>query len=619
MTLLQFVLIDRKVSTRSVGKSYQSIIMMLVITLLMVGAIGARLTYLQLIQGERNRVLADKNRIRLIPKQPERGNIFDRKGKLLASTRLSRSVYLWPLAHKQPDWYPTLKRLSEIIEMPEADIIKRLERAGGNSPTLVLVARDITPAQIIALEENRDQLDGVEVEIEAVRDYPNGILAAHVLGYTGEINDEELLERKPEGYRLGDLIGKMGVEAAFEKELRGEWGGRQIEVDGKGKLLRILGEKPSKPGQNVQLTLDLELQKAAEKALGDHYGAVVALDPKNGAVLAMVSRPGFDPNLLSNRVSVKEWDRMQRSGTFLNRALRAFPPASTYKIITTSAALESGKYSPNTVLPTYASIRVGGITFADWNRAGFGPLGFPGAMAWSSDTFFYQVGMKIGGPTLIDWTRKYGFGKKTGIELGSEEATGLVADDAWKQRQLNEPWTIGDTVNMSIGQGFLLSTPVQVAMMFAVPANGGYLVQPHLRKDNEEAKSWRESLNMKESTIRVLHRGLRQVITGGTGRVLDVDTIPPVAGKSGTSEVAPGKKTHTWFGAYAPADKPEIVVVVFGEHSGGGGSSFAAPIVLEILEAYFGKKQPPKTEQAKPAAPPQRSTPQRSRRRGRRG
>jgi penicillin-binding protein 2 len=361
--------------------------------------------------------------------------------------------------------------------------------------------------------------------------------------------------------------------------------------------------KKAKPGNDVNLTIDLNLQIAANKALGKYNGAIVALDPKNGGVLAMVSRPTFDPNIFSKgKLSQQDWQSVQgENHPLVNRALSAFPPASTFKIVTTAAGLESGKFSPNTVLQTYGSLTIGGIRFGEWNHAGFGPLGFVGAMQWSSDTFFYQIARGVGGPTLIEWTRKFGFGQKTGFEFVSEETRGLVPDEQWKQKTWKMPWTVGDTVNMSIGQGALLSTPLQVAVMFAVPANGGYRVQPHLLKDNEEAKSWRESVNMKPTTITILRDGLRKVITEGTGKVLNNPALPPVAGKTGTAEAWQRrvKRNHAWFGAYAPVDQPEIVIVAFAEHSGGGGGSTAGPMLLEIMKDYFQRKYPGKYKQPK--------------------
>ncbi|MDX2229660.1 MAG: penicillin-binding protein 2 [Leptolyngbyaceae cyanobacterium bins.349] len=598
MTLLQpHLTTTTTAETRTVGQRYRSVFLMAIISLLLLGGLGGRLMFLQLIEGDRNRQLAEKNRIRLIPKLAERGVIRDRKGRILAGSRLSHSVFLWPLARKKGEWSTTVKRLAHILNLPERVILKRLEQAGYNSPFLVRIARGITPAQVTAISEYAGDLEGVQVDAEAVRYYPNGDLAAHVLGYTGELTDEELERRKGDGYRLGDVVGQMGIELAFENLLRGERGGQQVEVDGAGQVVRILGQKPTKAGQDVTLTLDLDLQKAAEKALGDRKGAVVAIDPNNGAVLAMVSRPAFDPNLFSTRISDAQWRQLQSADhPFVNRAIQAFQPASTYKIVTTVAALESGKYTPDTVLPTYPSLTIGGIVFNDWNRAGFGPLDFPGAMAYSSDTFFYQVAMTIGDRTLIDWTRRFGFGRKTGIELGVEESPGLVPDDAWKREELKEGWYLGDTVNMSIGQGFLLTTPLQVAVMFAVPSNGGYLVKPHLLKDNEESKSWRESLNLKPTTVEKLHRGLRDVVTYGTGGGVQDDTLPAVAGKSGTSEDM-GDGSDTWFGAYAPFDKPEIIVIAFAERSGGGGGSVGAPIVRQVLHAYFSSKKKPRKTQ----------------------
>src|SRR6476469_1041093 len=339
MNLTQSSPVIQQPATRTVGRSYQSLAFMLVVSLFMLGGMGSRLAYLQLVEGTRNRQLAENNRIRLIPKQPERGKILDRQGNILAGSRLSHSVFLWPLARKQSEWPATLKRLSQILRVPEAEIQKRLEQAGYTSPYLVRIARGVSPAQVTALAEYSNEMEGVEVDAEAVRYYTYGDLAANVLGYTGEMSDEELEKRKGEGYRLGDVIGQMGVEAAYEKQLRGEWGGQQVEVDGMGQVVRILGEKQTQAGKDVRLTLDLKLQKAAEAALGDRKGAIVAMDPNNGAVLAMVSRPAFDPNLFSTRITDAQWERLQSEDhPFVNRAVQGYPPASTFKIVTTTAA-----------------------------------------------------------------------------------------------------------------------------------------------------------------------------------------------------------------------------------------------------------------------------------------
>lgn len=577
-------------SARTVGRQKQALILIILITFTFLLGLGGRLFYLQIGEGERNRQLADENRIRLIPKQAERGEILDRKNRILAGSRLSYSVFLYPIAVEKSRWTNVRNQLAQLLNLSEAEIQKRLDQAENNSATLVRLARGLNPAQITALKEHKSELPGIEVDIEPIRNYPNGDLAAHILGYTGEITDEAFATLKNQGYNLGDIVGQAGIEAVFEDRLRGERGGQQVEVDGSGQIDRILGEKPVQAGQDVRLTLDLDLQKAAERALGDRNGAVVAIDPNTGAVLAMASRPTFDPNMFSNRMTKAQWQQLQRQAfPFVNRTIQAYPPASTFKIVTATAGLESGKFSSDSILPTYPYLEFGGIRFWDWNKAGFGALGFTGAMAQSSNTFFGQVGASVGETMLIQWARNFGFGQKTGIELAGEEARGLVPDAAWKQTELNEDWYIGDTINLSIGQGAMQATPLQVAVMFAAVANGGDRVTPHLLSDRA-ASAQRRSLNLSSQTLSSLRQGLRQVVSAGTGQALNVPSLPAIAGKSGTAEDPP-RQSHTWFGAYAPADKPEIVVVAFAENSGGGGGSVAAPMVRQVLETYFNGTQ----------------------------
>ena len=589
---------SEKKGGRTVGRQYQAVVIMLLLSLVMIGGIGSRLAYLQLVQGDRNRELAEDNRILLLPRRPARGTIFDRNGEILVGSRLSHSVSIWPIAlpKEEDKRAQVIARLAQILDVPVEEINERLKQNSYNLNKSVPIARGVSSAQTTALAEYDPELPGVRVEAEAVRNYPRGDLAAHVLGYTGELNDTELEDLKDKDYRLGDVIGKMGLESALEPTLRGQWGGQQVEVDSSGRVLSVIGEKPSKSGQNVQITLDLQLQRVAEEALGDTTGAIVAIDPRDGAVRAMVSRPTFDPNIFSTRITQAQWEQITKNGyPLVNRALRAYPPASTFKIITATAGMESGKFSPDTVLQTYAFLNIGGIQFWDWNNAGFGPLGFRGALAMSSDTFFYQIGRGVGEKSLQEWMHKYGLGKKTGVELGDEEDEGLVPDEAWKREVLDEPWYLGDTINASIGQGNVLATPLQLAVMFSVVANGGYRVTPHFVMDEEATKSWKTSLGMKPSTVKVLQDGLREVVSNGTGGAVNDPALPPISGKSGTAEAA--GETHTWFGAYGPSDKPEIVVVAFGEHSGGGGGSFAAPMVKKVLDQYFGVE---KKEEAKP-------------------
>jgi penicillin-binding protein 2 len=281
---------------RTVGQGRQAWVLMTIVGLGLLGGIGSRLGYLQLNQGTKNRQIAENNRVRTVAKPPVRGNIYDRKGRLLAGNKLSHSIFVWPLATKRENWLQTRRRVAEILDLDENAIEAKMTGTRVNSTNRVRIVRDLTDAQITRLQEYGAEKEGIDVDIESVRYYPGGLLAAHVLGYTGEMNERELDERRSQGYRLGDVTGKMGLESTLESRLRGEWGGTQVEVDGKGRLQQFLGQKVSKPGQDVTITIDLDLQKVAEEAIGKNKAAIVAMDPRTGEILAMASRPAFDPN-----------------------------------------------------------------------------------------------------------------------------------------------------------------------------------------------------------------------------------------------------------------------------------------------------------------------------------
>ena len=572
---------------KTAGQGSRGILLLLIVTVLLVGLAG-RLAYLQVVDNAYYRQLADTNRIRLVPRPPERGRILDRHGALLAGSQLSHAVYLWPLAQSRAAWQLMIPRLALLLDIPAEEIETRLQQAGYRSPFPVRVLRNVDPNMVIRLQELNRELPGVIVEAEAIRYYPNGDLAAHVLGYTAEISNDQLLARPEANYRLGDIIGQMGVEGLFESSLRGQWGGQQVEVDAGGEVLRVLGEQAPQAGQTVRLTLDAGLQRTAEQVLAERRGAVVAIDPRNGEILAMASYPVFDPNIFSNQITQAQWDAIQRQAfPFLNRAIRAYAPASTFKIVTTSAALEDGGYAPTTVLGTAPYIQVGGRRFWDWNRAGFGTLGFEQAMAYSSDTFFYQVALNITAGPIQEWSRRYGLGSQTGLNLTGESA-GLVPDQEWKLANWREPWYVGDTVNMSIGQGFLMATPLQQAVMASVVANGGWRVTPILSEQTLAGREpQREWVGLSPSTLDVLRRGLRGVVVYGTGGNGNLgEGYPPAAGKTGTAEDQP-RLSHAWYVGYAPYENPEIVVATFLENSGGGGGTMAAPMARDVLRAYF--------------------------------
>jgi penicillin-binding protein 2 len=593
MTLLQPLYDRLNTDGRTIGRSNQGWILMGVVSLLIFGGLAQRLVHLQLMEGEALRARAERNRIQTIPKIPSRGNLLDRNGNLLAGNQLTHSVSVWRTAVNRPNWPRLRNILATTLNISEDDLQARADHLDFESRFLIPVQHNVKPEEVVRLREYGVDLQGVQIERETSRSYPYGETAAHVLGYIGEISKEELegnrfrAQKSAKGYRYGDIVGKMGLEKSLEFTLRGQPGSGRVEIDGKGNLINILDDRPARPGEDIHLNLDVDLQRASESALGGRNGAVVVMNPKTGEVLALASEPRFDPNIFTRKIDQRTWQALQkRRHPFVNRALQAYPPASTFKVVTTVAAVESGKLPPDAVLPTYAYLPVDGTRVWDWNKSGFGPMSFISAMAMSSNTFFGQAGLRAGEKNLITWARKLGFSSPTGIELRFEEAKGLIPSDEWKRKNDLGPWHRVDTVNASIGQGYVQASPLQVAVMFSVVANGGYRVQPRLV---QSTPIQRESLGLKPSTLELLRKSLRSVVTAGTGKALN-GTVS-VAGKSGTAEDPP-RETHAWFGAYAPYEKPEIVVVAFLENGGGGGK-MAGPVTRSVIDAYFAKARQP--------------------------
>ena len=555
---------------------------LLAVVLLFSGAMVARLAWLQLVHGPENRARADENRIRLMPRNPIRGRLLDRNGAVLATSRLTYNLYIQPREVDDAAWPVLRDRLATILGMPVSQLDER-RRSGANAEGFrIELAGPLTPEQVLRFREQSGGLKGAEVDVDVLRSYPHGRLAAHVLGYTSGITEEEYKELEPKGYRIRDRVGRSGVEKAYESHLRGEWGGQQVEVNAAGQVQRILGDKPARAGKDLRLTIDLPLQLAAERALdGVRKGAIVAMDPQTGAIRAMASRPTFDPNVFSPGPSMAQWTALNApEAPLLNRAFQGFPPASTFKIITSIAALESGLYSPSSKVMTMNSFCYAGLCYGD--HGAHGAIGFPFALAVSSNTFYYQVGLKIGPDPLFSAARRLGYGSLTGIELKGEETPGLLGDQAWKKEVLGEPWTPVDTITSSIGQGALQVTPIQMARMYAAVANGGWLVVPHL----VERPTPRQWIGLKPATLAVVRDGLRQVVTNGTAKLLNDPKLPPVAGKTGTAEDPP-RPDHAWFGGYAPANKPTLVIIAFGENSGGYGGTVAVPMVKALMTTWF--------------------------------
>jgi penicillin-binding protein 2 len=561
---------------------------LMALVLLCGGAIVARLAWLQVLHGAEFRVMADENRIRLIPRHPIRGRLLDRHGRVLATNRLTYTLTVQPRLVKEGRWTGLRDRLARLLDIP-AHVLQSRYAAGLRADDFQIeLAGPLSTDRVLRFREQAGQLYGAEVAVNVLRHYPHGPLAAHVLGTTSSITEEEYERLQPQGYRINDRIGRSGMERAYETTLRGEWGGQQLEVNAAGQVQRVLGDKPARPGKDLRLTLDLDLQQAAERALDTvRKGAIVAMDPRTGAIRALASRPNFDPNVFADGPTQRQWSDLNRpEAPMLNRAFQGFPPASTFKIITTIAALESGRFKETSTVPTMGSFCYAGQCYAD--HGAFGSIGFPMALAVSSNSFYYQVGLAVGPEQLFKAARRLGYGSLTGIEIRDEETPGLLGDPAWKERVLGEPWTPVDTITSAIGQGAVTVTPLQMARLYAAVANGGWLVTPHL----VEQSAARRPIGLRPETLRSLRLGLRQVVTEGTGRVLNDPTLPPVAGKTGTGEDPP-RPDHAWFGGYAPFDNPELVIIAFGENSGGYGGTVAAPMVKALMTTWFRDRPRP--------------------------
>jgi penicillin-binding protein 2 len=574
-----------------------AVILLLLLTLF--GAIGARLVWLQLLHGADNKVAADENRIRLMPRSPIRGRLLDRRGKVLASSKLTYSLYIEPRLVSDAEWPALRDRLAHLMQLPADALDRRRERGVGRDGYRTALAIGLTPEQVLRFREQNLGLKGASVDADILRHYPHGTLAAHALGYTQPITDNEYKNLAEKGYKIRDRIGRIGVEAAYESHLRGKWGGQMLEVNAMGEVQRYLGNRPSKSGKDLQLTLDLNLQRAAEQALADKRGgAIVAMNPRTGAILAMASRPTFDPNFFSKLITTqKEYDALflAPNKPLLSRAMNAYDPGSTWKPVTGMAGMETGKFPPKVKLTTTSCITYGGHCFPDHNGAGFGVIGYEDALRFSSNTFFYQVGVGVGSRALYKAARQLGFAGPSGIEIGYEESYGLVGHEDWAAKGRGwadpgtTPWIPEDMASASIGQSVVQITPLQLARAYSVFANGGYLVTPHLA---DQGLDWtsperRTKVEIKPSTLQTIRAGLRKVVADGTGYGLNDPALPPSAGKTGTAEDSTGGPDHAWFACFAPYDQPEIVVAAFAENTPGGGSVHALPMAKKVLLAWI--------------------------------
>lgn len=598
------------------------------VTAIVFVVLSLRLWYLQVVRGPHFQELAVSNRLRQLPIPAPRGEILDRHGRPLATIRSSFTASVLP-GRFDPTDQDLLQRFGELIHMTPEEILEALRTADGYAYEPIRIKRDLTRAEVISLEEHRDELPGVLVEQEPARTYPKpeGALAGHVLGYLGPVTREQL--RQDPTYRPTDLVGQTGLEATYEAFLRGRPGRQALEVNALGRPVQVLGRELPIPGHNLVLTLDARLQAAVEQALhaqvaeraaSSRYpdaggGAAIVMDPRTGEILAMVSEPGFDPERMSGRSRAEYYAALaqDRRLPLLNRVTQAtYQPGSAFKPITALAILRSGAATPRT--PFYADgyARTGGLVKTDW----WVPLGIPSpgtislteAITQSINDYFWELGAQAGIEAIAREARAFGFGRSTGIQLHPGDRPGLVPDPAWKaQRFADRPpgdrrWFESETMDVAIGQGFLTVTPLQMAQAFAALANRGAYYRPQLVREirapgGEVVQTIEPELAGRVEAPRAwweaIIDGMEGVVRGPRGTARNAFAGFPreyrVAGKTGSVEV-PGKEVHGWFAGFAPADRPEVVVVVFIEHGGGGGST-AAPVARAIFEAYFALQE----------------------------
>ncbi len=567
----------------------------------------SRLWHLQILDGENLRTMSENNRLRLIRTPPLRGVIYDRRGQVLVDSRPAYDVVLVP--EDTPDMQKTIEALSRYVATGEnfsSKIVVRDVRRPSYEG--IVLAKDVSWPMIAAVETHQLEIPGVTIATSTRRYYPSGGFAAHVLGYVGEISPRELAQFP--GYRMGDLIGKFGIEKKWESILRGKGGGQQIEVDATGRRLRALDTVEATAGQSLVLTLEAGLQKKAESLLEGREGSIVVLDVRNGDVLAMASRPVFDPNMFARGITVDEWRDLINDPLhpLSNRAIQGqYPPGSTFKVIMAAAALEKGVVTPSTRFFCSGGLPFGGHVFHCWKKHGHGSVDLRQAIAQSCDVYFYQVGQRLGIQAIADYARRFGLGAPLGIAL-DHEASGVIPDPAWKKARLGAPWYAGETLSVAIGQGYVTATPLQMAMVAAAVANGGTVYRPHLVKrilgdDGQPVKEYvpevLQETKIDPRTLRLVREGMTEVVNSpsGTGKKAKLEDIL-VAGKTGTSQVIAGTKgkgkglprqyrDHAWFISFAPADAPEVAVACLLEHAGEGGGAAAAPVVKEVLETYF--------------------------------
>ncbi len=591
------------------------------IIIIFIAVLIARLWFLQIHNGSKYEKMAENNRVRILDIVAPRGNILDRNDRILVTNRPSFNI-IWT-KEDAPDPDGVLKRLAHIMSKEMTYLIQKI-RASADNPRHVpiRIEEDIGWQMLAYVENSRFKLPGISIEVLPRRDYLFNNLSSHIVGYLGEINKNELNKLRWDNYEIGDQIGKTGLEKLYEQSLKGEKGRHYMEVDARGfEQRRLKGQKPL-PGNDIRLNIDLALQQTAEKAIEGRAGAVVAMEVNTGRILALASSPPLKLEEFVGGISSKSWKSLLDNPLhpLVNKSIMGqYPPGSTYKIVSALAALSEKVINTESVLYCAGSLSFGNRRYGCWKKSGHGAVNLKKALAESCDVYFYQVGQKLGVDTLARYAKSMGLGNKTGIELQNEKG-GLVPTSAWKERKHKEPWQKGETMSVVIGQGFNLTTPLQIAQMTAATVNGGILYRPQLINavidpDGNIIEEFSPVVEGKVSaskrTLLFVRKALVAAVNDkhGTGGAAKMENIT-VGGKTGTAQVVrlahlkgiPEEKIpykyrdHAWFTSFAPAEKPEIAVTVLVEHGMHGGSE-AGPIAKEVMTKYFNRE----TETEQPA------------------
>ena len=560
----------------------------LILAFCMIVLVGS-LCRTQLFMYERFRTMSEGNRLKVVPLMAPRGTIFDANGKALVKDVLSFNV---SVIYSRINNIETLaEEVSLLLDTPSEELIEKIKKGRWQPYRPVTIASDVGVENAIRIEEAGMDHPGLLLEVSAKREYIYGTTAANIIGYLGLLNRSEFNRLKHYGYRLNDLVGRDGIEKQYDDYLRGSHGGKQVEVDYRGREAMTLGLKEPVPGKDVQLTIDLGLQEFCDGLLSDKRGSIVVMDPYTGAVLAMASSPTYDPAIFieSRRGDEIKQILQDKEYPLLNRAITgAYPPGSVFKVVVATAALEKGVITPDTVFSCPGSLKLGSRTFHCWKKDGHGEQSLREAIKNSCNVFFWRLGILLGVDNIAKYSKKFGVGERTGIDIPGE-VPGNLPSSEWKKKRFNEKWYKGETLNYAVGQGYLITSPLQVARIMSVFANGGTLVTPYLVSEVggiPVAAEDKVKLDISPETIGIVREGLEKVVNDrrGTGMKAKLKDVV-VAGKTGTAQTS-REKNHGWFAGFAPFEDPRVTVVIFDEYGGKGGYYAAGTAGKVIQKAY---------------------------------